>query len=115
MAKLQHESDMDNPKERFAWAFRGIEYTGFPMAFPDKVLEVWSEHLSKCGFVHDPSRQEIHYQPPVRGQDHALNTAGSWIDIDDEINVPVVPTSSLMTPQEKAKMIQEFKEEGLID
>lgn len=115
MAKLQHESDMDNPKERFAWAFQGIEYTGFPMAFPDKVLEVWSEHLSKCGFVHDPSRQEIHYQPPVRGQGHSMNLSGQWISITEPITQPVVPTASKMTSQEKAKMIQEFKEEGLID
>lgn len=115
MVRTQSESDLNDPKQRFVWAFRGIETNGFPMAFPEKVLESWSEHLSQCGFVHDPSQQTIHYQPPVRGQDHAMNTSGVWVDIDTPIEEPSVPVSSLMTPAEKAKMIQEFKEEGLID
>lgn len=111
----QAETNFDDPSERFLWALRGIEFNGMPIAFPEKVLRGWSKHLSECGFVHDPEAQEIHYQPPVRGQDHELNTSGKWVPIDQPIHEPLVPTASLMTAAEKAKMIAEFKEEGLID
>lgn len=131
----QSETNFSNPQERFLWAFRGIGFNGFPLSAPEAVFKEWSEHLSRAGFVHvseveealcaegvDPAgvlgrlpSQEIHYQPPVRGQDHPLNTSGQWIPVDQPIKEPSVPTASLMTPGEKAKMIQEFREEGLID
>lgn len=132
--KSQHESDMGNPRERLAWAFRGLNYNGFPLAIPDPIIEEWSEHLSKCGFIHVSQverlsqmfpdvvdlidalpKQEIHYQPPVRGQDHTMNLSGSWVSVDTPIQKPLVPTASLMTPAEKQKMLDEFREEGLID
>lgn len=126
--KSQHESDLNNPKERLAWAFRGLGYNGFPMAIPDPIKEEWSEHLSKCGFIHVSQvadhidleslgikGQEIHYQPPVRGQDHAMNLSGSWVSVDTPIQAPIIPTASLMTPAEKQKMLDEFREEGLLD
>lgn len=111
----QDETNFDNPSERFVWALRGMEFNGMPVAFPEPVLREFSRHLSACGFVHDPATQEIHYQPPVRGQDHDLNTAGKWVPIEEEIVEPMVPTASKMTPAEKAKMLEEFREEGLID
>lgn len=104
------------------------------MAIPDPIKEEWSEHLSLTGCIHiDQVRevlssfengqeildllpqQEIHYQPPIRGQDHSLNTSGEWVPITQAIQRPMVPTASLMTQQEKAKMVAEFREEGLID
>lgn len=120
----QHEVDFSDPSQRFLWAFRGIEINGFPMAIPEPVLKEWSKHLSKCGFVHEseilppedlPSRQTIHYQPPVRGQNHDFNMSGKWIPIDQPLVSPTVPSVSLMTPQEKAQLIRELKEEGLLD
>lgn len=130
----QKDADLDDPKQRFVWAFQGIQFKGSPMAFPQPILEAWSEHLSKAGFIHVSQaeralismdsggngydmlpKQEIQYQPPVRGQDHSMNISGQWIPIEQEVKQPIVPTASLMTAQEKAKMIQEFKEEGLID
>lgn len=132
--KQQHEADLNDPKQRVAWAFRDICSRGVPVAVPDPIKEEWSEHLSRAGFIHiDQVRevlstfecgqeilnqlpqQEIHYQPPIRGQDHSLNTSGEWVPITQAIQQPMVPTASLMTPQEKAKMVAEFKEEGLID
>lgn len=124
--RQQHESDLNDPKQRFVWAFQNLSYNGFPVAFPDKVLEEWSEHLSKCGFVHidqvreagtidDLPGQQIHFQPPIRGQDHYMNMSGDWVDINQPIQQPIVPAAQLMTPAEKAKMIEEFREEGLID
>ena len=44
-----------------------------------------------------------------------MNISGQWIPVEQEVKQPIVPTASLMTAQEKATMIQEFKEEGLID
>lgn len=130
---LQEATDFNDPKQRFVWAFQGIQFRGSPTAFPQPILEEWSEHLSQAGFIHVsqleelcdeyghlslysfPFKQEIQYQPPVRGQGHSMNVSGQWVPMDQEIEKPVVPTASLMTTQEKAKMIQEFKEEGLID
>ena len=112
---LQHETDFNDPKQRFQWAFRNMEVNGFPLAFPDKFLEEISVPLSKCGFVHDPEQQEIHFQPPIRGQDHSMNMSGQWIPIDQPIHAPMVRTVDALTPQEKARLIQELKEEGAID
>lgn len=129
----QKDADLNDPKQRFVWAFQGIRFKGSPMAFPQPILEAWSDHLSKAGFIHVsqledlcdehgnlslysfPFQQEIQYQPPFRGQDHSMNISGQWIPVEQEVKQPIVPTASLMTAQEKAKMIQEFKEEGLID
>lgn len=112
---LQQDTDFNDPKQRFKWAFRNMEVNGFPLAFPDKFLEEISVHLSKCGFVHDPEQQEIHFQPPVRGQDHSMNLSGQWVPVDQEIQQPIIKQTAVMTPQEKAKWIEEFREEGLID
>lgn len=133
--KSQAETNLADPNERFVWAFRGIEFNGMPMAIPDAVLEKWSRHLSQCGFLHAQTvidmlgdtpqeklvkdrlsgEQTIHYQPPLRGQDHSFNTSGEWVPIDQEIREPVVPVVSQLTSTEKAKLIEELKGEGLID
>lgn len=127
--RLQHETDLDDPKQRFGWAFREITVNGNPTAIPEPVLEEWSQRLAQAGFLHiDQVRrtlgdeaaaqlpqQEIHYQPPIRGQDHAMNTSGGWVPVSEPLKQPMVPTSALMTKEEKAKMIQEFREEGIID
>lgn len=114
-------------KERFLWAFQGLEVNGQPVAFPRPVLEQWSEHLSKCGFIHidevaacpvdeNPLRhlpvQEIHYQPPVRGQANSFNLAGEWVPIDQPIRGA---EESDMSSEEKQALIKQFREEGLID
>ena len=131
----QKETDYSDPRQRFVWAFRGIEYNGMPFGAPEAVFQEWSEHLSRCGFLHvdqvlaaareagdvealqDALQdvQRIHYQPPVRGQDHPLNLSGKWIPVDEPIVDPEVPTTSNMTPGEKAKLIEELREEGLLD
>ncbi|MDK4206996.1 phage gene 29 protein family protein [Corynebacterium pseudodiphtheriticum] len=130
----QEETDYSDPRQRFVWAFRGIEYNGMPFGAPEAVFREWSEHLSRCGFLHvdqvlEAARaagdvgalqealqdvQRIHYQPPVRGQDHPLNLSGKWVPVDEPIVDPEVPATSKMTPGEKAKLIEELREEGLI-
>lgn len=130
----QEETDYSDPRQRFVWAFRGIEYNGMPFGAPEAVFQEWSEHLSRCGFLHvdqvlEAAReagdvgalqealqdvQRIHYQPPVRGQDHPLNLSGKWVPVDEPIVEPDVPEVSKMTPGEKAKLIEELREEGLI-
>lgn len=124
----QERTVFSDPKQRFKWAFRNVEVHGFPIAFPEPTVEELSEHLSRCGFIHVSEVEDhvdlgslgiqgqvIHYQPPIRGQDHGLNTSGTWVPVTQPLRRAVVPAASLMTPAEKAKMIQEFKEEGLID
>lgn len=134
--KRQYESDLSNPKERFAWALRGIEVRGMPMAFPEPILAEFSEHLSRTGAIHIDQvdmaldgvdketaelilsrlpKQEIHYQPPVQGQEHELNVAGEWKPVDEPIITPKNKTIENLSPQEREKLIQELREEGEID
>lgn len=126
----QHETNFDDPRERFLWAFRNLEFRGSPVAFPEPVLREWSEHLSKCGFVHVSQvgecpvgsnpleylpQQEIQFQPPVVGQDHDMNLAGQWVSMDEPIVQPQTSMLAGLTNQEKARLINELKEEGLVD
>lgn len=129
--KQQHESDLNNPKERFVWAFRGIEYKGSPIAMAEPVVETFSEHLSKCGFIHVsqleeladeygnlslydfPYEQEIHYQPPVQGQDHLMNLAGRWQSVSEPIQKSRVEIAKLFTPAEREELLQAFREDGM--
>jgi hypothetical protein len=56
--------------------------------------------------------QEIHYQPPVRGQDHGFNGSGEWVPIDQPLEAPVVNQVALMTPQERALLVEQLREAG---
>lgn len=129
--KQQHESDLENPRERFGWAFRGIEYKGSPIAMAEPVVETFSEHLSRCGFIHVsqleeladehgvlhlsdiPYEQEIHYQPPVQGQDHLMNLAGGWKPISEPIQQSRVEIAKLFSPAEREELIKAFREDGM--
>lgn len=134
--RQQHETDLNDPKQRFGWALRDVELNGIPAAMPQPYVESISNRLSRAGFLHIDQvdaalvgedaevaerilsklpRQEIHYQPPLRGQDHPMNTSGKWIPIEEPVQLPAVKSVERMTPAEKKKMIDELKEEGLID
>lgn len=125
--RLQSETDFNDPEQRFEWALESLPMNGMPVALPSPTKREWSKRLSEAGFIHVsqleglieegdlPARQEIHFQPPIRGQEHSMNTSGKWVPVNEPIKQPVVPTVSLMTPAEQAKMIAELKEEGLID
>lgn len=133
MVIRQRDCDLNDPRQRFLWALEGISYNRAPVAIPRPIREEWSEHLSRAGFVHVsqleqfadsegkvsladlPFRQEIHFQPPVRGTDHYMNLSGSWKSVEDPIEEPLVPTVSRMSDAEKAQMLREFREDGLID
>lgn len=131
--RLQSETDFNDPAQRFEWALEGLPMNGMPVAIPSPIKKEWSKRLSQAGFVHVsqlsqfadeegrvnlsdlPYKQEIHFQPPIRGQHHTMNTAGEWVPVNQPIQPPVVPVASQMTASEKAKMINEFREEGLLD
>lgn len=123
--KTQAETDFNNPKERFGWAFRGIKYGDHVMAIADPIVEQWSEHLSACGFIHVsqleglvdsiPFKQQIHYQPPVEGQDSAMNLAGQWQSVDKPLQESRVDIASMFTAPERELLIQQWREDGHID
>lgn len=121
--KSQAETDLWDQRERFLWAFRGMEFNGVPFLAPVEVFREWSEHLSKCGFIHvsqvgdgrELPRQEIHYQPPVRGEDHDLNGAGSWIPVEKPIQGSLVPLVEQLTPVERAALIDDLRAGGYVD
>lgn len=123
--KTQAETDFSNPKERFGWAFRGIKYGDHTMTIADPIVEQWSEHLSACGFIHVsqleglvdniPFEQQIHYQPPVEGQDHGLNAAGKWQSVDEPIQESRVDILQRLNNTEKAVLADRLREEGYLD
>ena len=121
----QEDTDFSVPEERFLWAFQNISYNGFPFLAPESVFREWSRHLSDCGFVHvsqvrdgvDLSEfaQRIHFQPPLRGQDHAFNGAGEWIPVEEPVRESFVPVVEQLTASEKAQLIDDLRREGSID
>lgn len=123
--RTQAETDFNDPKQRFAWAFRGIKYGDHVMAIADPIVEQWSEHLSACGYIHVsqleglvdniPFTQQIHYQPPVEGQDHGLNAAGKWQSVDEPIKESRVDILQRLNNSEKAVLAERLREEGYID
>lgn len=126
--KTQAETDFSNPKERFGWAFRGIKYGDHTMTIADPIVEQWSEHLSACGFIHVSEvvkeypglleqlpKQQIHYQPPVEGQDHGLNAAGKWQSVDEPIKESRVDILQRLNNTEKAVLADRLREEGYLD
>lgn len=131
--KTQAETDFNNPKERFGWAFRGIRYGDHTMSIAEPIVEQWSEHLSACGFIHVsqlddlvdeygfmslydfPFKQQIHYQPPVEGQDHGLNAAGKWQSVDEPIQESRVDILQKLNNTEKAVLAERLREEGYLD
>ena len=122
---LQSEVDFDNPEERFLWVLmHGLSYNGFPFSAPPPVFREWSRLLSDCGFVHvsqlssevDRERfaQRLHYQPPLRGSDGVMMSAGEFVPVDQEIQQPVSDMISGMTLDEKMMFLREFQKSGLI-
>lgn len=122
MVMRQKDCDFSDPRQRFVWALQNVGYGGFPIAFPPPVKEALSEHLSRCGFVHVselaglvpeealPARQEIHFQPPVQGQDHYMNLSGEWVPVEQPVVEPEV-----LSKGQKLALIEEFRKEGLLD
>lgn len=126
--KLQHEVDYANPRERVAWALRGMELNGNTFLAPDEVFESWSEHLSKCGFVHvdqvrslnedgwvhvdDLPVQEIHYQPPVAGQRHPLNGSGQWVPVDVPLEFESGIDVEFLSPAQRQRLVEQLRERG---
>lgn len=132
--KTQAETDFNNPKERFGWAFRGVKYGDHTMTIADPIVDQWSEHLSACGFVHISEverlarmfpdvedlldqlpKQQIHYQPPVEGQDHGLNAAGKWQSVDEPIQESRLDIASKFSSAERDYLIQQWREDGHLD
>lgn len=133
----QSTTDMRDPSQRFVWMFRGIGFRGMPFTAPAEVFEEWSQHLSACGGLHISQvegvldelvdadtkdsilkalpRQEIHYQPPVRGQQHHMNQSGKWIPVEEPLQAPRVDVIDSLTAQEKAELVERFREEGWVE
>lgn len=133
----QNNTDMRDPSQRFVWMFRGIGFRGMPFTAPQEVFEEWSQHISECGGLHISQveealngvvddavkrkilrslpRQEIHFQPPVRGQQHYMNQTGKWVPVEEPLQAPQVDVIDSLTVQEKAELVSRFREEGLVD
>lgn len=78
---LQENADMTNPKEHVEWALVNMDSSGAPLIMPRQVLQMWSEHLYRCGFRHDPTLQELFYAPPA-GSSPLEAGCGRWVKAD---------------------------------
>lgn len=128
----QAECDLSNPKEHFLWALRGLEWGNNVAVIPRPILEKWSAHLVATGAVHvlalyaladengkidvrDLPKQKIKYVPYERGEDHELNGAGQWLPVTaEEPEKYQLPPAAELTPEEKAILAQELKDEGYL-
>ena len=110
---LQENCNPDDPTENMVWAIMCFLWNGLPFPMGVPMAKALSEHLNKCGFVHDPSKQTIKYRRPFRGQQTQYNGAGSWVDIDEPDPAPVVIQDfSKATPEERAAAAAQLRALG---
>lgn len=129
----QHEADLTNPEEHFAWALRNMPtFAGIGAVTHSGFLRTWSEHLWKCGFAHrnylvgladengmihvsQLPKQDIKFQEAFRGPHHQYNNAARWVSSDTPDPEPFrLQDVRDMTIQEKHVMAYQLQREGVI-
>lgn len=108
----------DDPTIKHQWALVGLPFHGqTPFTIEEALRPQWSQQLEDLGYVHDPSRMKKKFRPPHRGQQHTLNGAGYWVDIDDPDPEPaMIPdvSSNVRTRHEQEHIAQQLRDEGVI-
>lgn len=118
---VQHDPPSRNPRERFVWALRGLAFNQIPLTAPLDVLEEWSKHLSDCGFIHvaevtDPvarstlPEQTKWLQEPAAGPHSTVNPGVTWVDNEEDVRPQRFVDG--FTPEQRAVLIHELREEG---
>lgn len=111
------DCDPNNPEEAFAWVFQYMPAGRgeSPVLMPDYMRKQFSKICHGAGLVHDPARQTMKVQPPVRGPRHVLNGAGRWVPISEPDPEPItIPSIHAMTIEENAAMIAQYEAAGMI-
>lgn len=134
MIRSQEQTNYHNPREHFVWALRNLPMiAGVGGIVPPQFLPGWSEHLFQCGFFHRDyiaaladedgmihvdqlPRQAVQFEPAIRGARHAYNNAGRWVAEGTPPPEPIhLPDIAQLTADEKAAMLQQFVDEGLVE
>jgi hypothetical protein len=129
----QHDADMSNPEEHFAWALRNMPaFAGTGAVTHSGFLRLWSEHLWKCGFAHRDylekladadgnihvsqlPRQSIKFQEAFRGPHHQYNNAARWVEAGTPVPEPMrLQDVRQLTIQEQHVMAAQLEEAGVI-
>ncbi|WP_280350332.1 phage gene 29 protein family protein [Nocardia abscessus] len=133
MIPTQDQCNQDDPEERVLWALRNLPNVGGvgQVTHPD-ILRKWSKHIDDCGFIHvdrlnemadengfihvsQLPEQKIKFQLAPRGPRHDYNPAAQWVNADTpEPEVMKLPDIRLLTPQENAAMIAQYRAAGMI-
>lgn len=78
---LQHKMDMSDPEEHVLWALVNIGgLAGVPLLLDERFMRIWSKHLYRCGFRHDPALQELWYKPPTEDATLFEGIGGEWVE-----------------------------------
>ena len=133
MIPSQQEADMNNPEEHFLWALRNMPaFAGAGMVTHPGFLRQWSAHLWGCGFAHRDwlerladedgnihvsklPRQQLKFQPAMRGPRHGYNNAARWVTSDTPDPEPInLPDIRQLTIQENQIMLEQYRQAGMI-
>lgn len=119
MVKILRPEDCDpnDPDTAFAWVFQFMPIGNgeSPVLMPDYMRKQFSRIAHGAGLVHDPERQYMKVQRPLRGQQTALNGLGRWVKIDEpEPDTVRLPNIDAMTVEENAAMIAQYEARGMI-
>ena len=108
--------NQDDPKECYQWAFIAMPFHGStPFNVEDALRPEWSQQLWDLGFRHHPELMVKKFRAPFRGQQHALNNSGAWVDLDDPEPDPVaLPDVTEFTRHEQEVIAEQLRQEGVI-
>jgi len=129
----QDNVNWDDPKQHLAWALRNMPtFAGIGAVTHPGFLEQWSEHLFQCGFRHVDylrtladedgnipvdrlPKQQIKWQPPMRGPRNVWNPAARWVPAAAPEPPPMrIPDIRALTDPERDALLAQFREEGLL-
>ncbi|CAM3953788.1 DUF2744 domain-containing protein [Nocardia ninae] len=104
--------DPDDPEQRFLPALQCIPIIGrTPIVFVEPLARAISKHLTEAGCPPmDPALATKKFQRPYRGEQHSLNGAGQWVDLDVSDPEPVViQDPATMTVREREAQVERLR------
>lgn len=129
----QSECDMSDPRQHVIWALHHLPNVGgVATVTHPSILGDWSEHIVKCGFVHESvlreladengyihvdqlPKQQIKHLRAVRGPRHHMNAAAPWVPIDEKEPEPMrLPNIDRLTDQENEAMLAQYRAKGYL-
>ena len=130
---LQSTCDQNDPRTAHQWLCVQLPFGQNQGHTPDlRLLPDWSQRIDDAGYRHVDQiraladenglihvdqlpKQRKRFRAPYRGQQHALNGSGEWVDMDAEDPEPfAVPDPAAHTPHEQAAMAERMYYTGAL-